>query len=309
MLDYFLKVDMQILSMTLMVIIGYIAYKKKIITEKGVSDMSQLLLKFVTPMVIISAFQREFSLVDFKRWSVMLGVTILSYVIQIIIAAIVYKKKEKIHCRENRTVVVFGNNGFMAIPLFLALVGEEGVFLGSTNIAIFNILLWTYGIKTLKDDMEFNLKKAILTPGMIGVVLGILLFVSPWKLPQPIYQTVSVIADLNTPMAMIVLGGFLAQTNLSQGLKNMEIYVVSFVKLIATPLIMIAVLYFMPISMDMKAIATICSVTPAAIAISMMANITDKDYKYASGTVAITSILAAVTMPIMMTLAKVILGF
>lgn len=197
----------------------------------------------------------------------------------------------------------------MAIPLMLALAGEKGVFLGSTNIILLNILFWTYGIKMLKAGAPLSLKQILLNPGVIAVVLGLLLFLSPWKLPEPAYIAVSSLGDLNTPLAMIVLGGFLAQTNFKEIFKNLSFYKICLIKLFLVPCILFFIFLWIPMPHEIKIVASICAVTPSATAVPMFAEICGKDARYASGAVMINSVFAAVTIPIMLTVAKMILGF
>lgn len=309
MLEYFLTVDKQILTMMLMVAVGYMIYRKGLVTDKGLADMSQLLLKIVTPMILISSFQRTFSWESFRQWGVMFGVTILTYAVLIAAATLFYRDKSHPLCPENRLAVVFPNNGFMAIPLMLALAGEQGVFLGSTNIILLNILFWTYGVRTFQPDAKADMKQAFFNPGTIAVALGLLLFVSPWKLPEPVFQAVSSIGALNTPLAMIVLGGFLAQTDLKACFKNPAFYKMSAVKLLLIPCVMFGVLMFLSLPDELKVVAAICSVTPTATAVSMLADICHRNFRYASGAVVITTVISAATIPVMMTLAKAVLKF
>ncbi|MBE5040013.1 AEC family transporter [Ructibacterium gallinarum] len=309
MLEYFLTVDKQILAMMLMVVVGYIIYRKGMISDKGLADMSQLLLKIVTPMILITSFQRQFTYEAFLQWLIMFGVTVLSYAVLITAATLFFYNKKEPHCPENRLAVVFPNNGFMAIPLMLALAGEEGVFLGSTNIILLNILFWTYGTRTFCPEGKFNIRQALLNPGTIAVAFGLLLFVAPWKLPEPVFEAVDSIGSLNTPVAMIVLGGFLAQTDLKACLRNKAFYKMSAIKLLLIPCVMFAILAVLPLPPQVRVVASICSVTPTATAVSMLADIYNRDFRYASGAVVITTVISAITIPLMMTLAKAVLGF
>lgn len=309
MLEYFLTVDKQILAMALMVAVGYIVYRKGLVTDQGLSDMSQLLLKVVTPMVLISAFQRPFSWEGLRDWGIMFSVTALTYGVSIAVAVLFYRNKSHPLCPENRLGVVFPNNGFMAIPLMLSLAGEEGVFLGSTNIILLNILFWTYGSQLLQPGSKINLRQAFLNPGTVSVVLGLLLFLSPWKLPGPVFQAVDALGSLNTPVAMLVLGGFLAQSNMRTYFQTGAYYRLCAVKLLVIPCVMLAILRFLPLPPAIKVVASICSVTPTATALSMLTEIYHRDRRYASGVVMITTVLSAVSIPLMMTLAKAILQF
>ncbi len=309
MLEYFLTVDKQIISMLCMVAVGYILFRVKLISEKGLHDMSQLLLKIITPMILLTSFQREFSMDLMVEWLIFFAITGLTYFVSIGIATLCFYNKEKEHWAESRLAVTLANNGFMAIPLMLALTGEKGVFLGSTNIIFLNILFWTYGTRILAPNSKIGVKQIVFNPGVIAVALGLLLFLSPWKLPEPVFQAVSSIGAMNTPLAMIVLGAFLAQTDLKQCIKSFALYKICAVKLLLIPCVTFILLSFLPLSQDSMVVAVICSVTPTATAVSMLAEIYHADFRFASGAVVFTTLISSVTMPIFLTIAKLLFGY
>lgn len=309
MFEYFLTVVQQIFSMALMVLVGYAIYKAKMISEEGLKSMSNLLMKIVTPMILISSFQRQFSGDLMLDWTAMFVVAVLTYGVQMLLAWIFYRNPKSHAFAENRMSIVMPNNGFLAFPLMQALAGENGIFLGSTNVIILNILLWTYGVKHLKSDEKINIKKILLNPGVIAVVLGLLLFVSPVKLPKPVFNAIDAIGALNTPLAMIILGGLLAQTDLKKCLSQFGFYKISFIKLILLPIIMMFIFKLLPISGNVMLVSFICSVTPVATAVGMLSQLYDGDYRYATGSIIITTVLSAITMPIILAIGSGILGY
>ena len=309
MFEYFLTVVQQIFSMALMVLVGYAIYKAKMISEEGLKSMSNLLMKIVTPMILISSFQRQFSGDLMLDWTAMFVVAVLTYGVQMFLAWIFYRNPKSHAFAENRMSIVMPNNGFLAFPLMQALAGENGIFLGSTNVIILNILLWTYGVKHLKSDEKINIKKILLNPGVIAVVLGLLLFVSPVKLPKPVFNAIDAIGALNTPLAMIILGGLLAQTDLKKCLSQFGFYKISFIKLILLPIIMMFIFKLLPISGNVMLVSFICSVTPVATAVGMLSQLYDGDYRYATGSIIITTVLSAITMPIILAIGSGILGY
>ena len=107
MLAYFLTVDQQILTMFLMVAAGYLLYRFRVLTEHGLAELSQLLLKIVTPMVLLTSFQREFSKEVFFDWVVMFLVSALLYAVHILAVRIVYRDIDAPHCAESRLAVAF----------------------------------------------------------------------------------------------------------------------------------------------------------------------------------------------------------
>ncbi len=308
MLEYVITVVGQIVSMFLMVAVGFIMFKFGMLTEKGIKEMSTLLLRVVTPMILISSFQREFDKGLMISWLVMFLASAFIYLFSIMLAEVIYRKKGK-NFAENRISLVLPNNGFFAFPLLQALVGEFGIFYGSANVILFNILLWTYGSYQMQPKGSLKLKNILSNPGLIAVVFGLILFCSPVKLPYPVYNAVSAIGSMNTPLAMILLGGMLAQTDLKKELSKISFYKLSFFKLILVPVAMMLVFAFIPIENDLRLVAIVCSATPTATAVGMIAQIYDRDYRYATTATVVTTIISGITLPVMLVLAKAIIGF
>lgn len=309
MAEYFFAVGHQIFMMFLIVVVGYCVVRFKIVSEEGIKQLSVLLLKIVVPMILIASFQREFESGLFVKWITMFAVSALIYAVQIGLATVMYRKRDIRGFAESRLCIVLPNNGFLAFPLMMSLVGDLGVFYGATNVIILNILQWTYGHKLFRPNDRLDIKKIILNPGTLSVVIGLMLFVSPYKLPQPVFEAVESIGSLNTPVAMIVLGGLIAQTDLKKEVRQLGYYKMSFVKLIILPLIIAPILRFLPVANELKLVGLICAVTPAATSVSMMSQLYDGEYKYATSAVVIMTILSAVTIPVILALGSGILGY
>lgn len=308
-LNYFLTVASQIFAMFLMVAVGFILYKRNMLTENGVREMSSLLLKIVTPMIIMSSFQREFDYGLFIEWSAMFLVSLLTYIISIAVAEVFFRNKSTHALAESKLGAILPNCGFLAFPLMQALAGDIGIFYGSTSVILLNIIQWTYGVRLLKPHEKIGARRLFVNPGVIAVVLSLILFISPVKLSAPVFQAVSAIGSLNTPVAMIVLGAMLAQTDIKSAFFKTYYYKIAFLKLILIPMIMIVVLRFLPLSDNVRLIAFICSVVPTATALSMLSQIFDKDYIHSTNTVVISTVLSVITMPILLTMGKVFLGY
>lgn len=309
MLNYFFTVIQQIFSMFLMVMVGFFMFKAKMITEAGIKNMSVLLLKIVMPMIVISAFQRQFDAGLFLEWCIMFGASLLTYLVCIILAEIFFRKDGNYPLAESKLSLVLPNCGFLAFPLMQALAGDIGIFMGSTSVILLNIIQWTYGVKLLKSNEKIGIRKLILTPGTIAIVCSLILFISPVKLPKPVFLAIDSIGSLNTPLAMILLGAMLAQTDIKLALSKFCYYKISILKLLLVPLVMMFIFKFLPFSDTVRLVAFICSVVPTATSVSMMAQLYDSDYRYATNAVVITTVLSVVTMPILLSIGKVILGY
>jgi predicted permease len=285
--------------MFLLMLVGYILSKKDILNEEGTKQISAILMLVATPAVIISSYQRAFESELAKGLLITFVVGVMAYIISIILGNILFKKNVAEYFRDKRMCLVFSNNGFMAIPLLQALLGSVGVFLGSAHIVLGNVFLWTYGIRTVGGEKyKINLKTALINPGALAMFFGLGLFISPVKLPDSIYQICNYLGALNTPLAMMTLGAFLAKTNLQDCFRDISLYRISVYKLIVIPTLFLLFLLFLPITKTVAATLIIGTAAPTGIIAPMFAQRFDTEYTYSTKVVALTTLLCIVTMPV-----------
>lgn len=138
---------------------------------------------------------------------------------------------------------VFSNAGYMSLPLQQALLGEEGVFYGAAYVAVFNLIVWSCGVLEMSGDRKnLSVKKLVLNPGMIGLAFGLPIFLFSIPLPEVIAAPVSHLAALNTPLPMIIVGVYLADTKLMSIWKDARCYLAAGLRLLVIPLATLVVL-------------------------------------------------------------------
>lgn len=127
--------------------------------------------------------------------------------------------------------------------------GTEGVFYLTAYMLVFNLLLWTHGCYTFRKEKIYkNILSAFRSVVVLAVLLGLVLFFLQIKLPGVIYDALDFIGSMNTPLAMLVAGGFIAQTNLRRVVTKPRIYYVSVIRLLLIPLLCIPIFKLLPVS-------------------------------------------------------------
>lgn len=300
-----LTVANQVAIMVIMIAIGFFCYKKELLTEAGVKSMSAILLNVVTPCMLINAYQQDFNTELAVKFLTAAGAAVLLHLIMIAIVLLVFKRQENPMVKKVNTFLsIYSNCGFMGLPLLNAALGDEGVFLGSAYLAVFSLMYWTQGVYVFSGDKRDMIsKKAILNPGVLGVLIGLVFFFGRIKLPGLIGTTVSGIAALNTPVAMFVIGSFLAKTKVKSALKNPNVWLVTVLRLLVLPLISLGVLFVLTktgIADPLAAMAVLLQVSaPCATVGSLFAVKFGYDPTYASEVIAISTLLSMVTIPLM----------
>ena len=301
----------QVLIIFGLVVIGFILTKAKMLTEKGVKDLTNILLFVVTPCVLISSYQKEFSVSEAKKLGLAALLAIGIHIVAIVISSLVFiKNDDKKFNRINNFASVYSNCGFMAIPLLSEALGAQGVFYGSMYLAVFTPLYWTHGVYvyTGGDKKEISLKKAFLNPGLIGTTLSLVLFITGFWFKDYIpsvniavgtfKSVVSYMASLNTPLAMLVLGYYLANVNFLSCLKKPALYLVSILRLGVIPIIGIYIMKLLNVDMEIAKAIIIPAACPTATVTTLFASRFKLDAEYSAELVSATTLLSIITIPL-----------
>ena len=305
MLENIFTVGQQVLILFLLIALGFICGKTKLITESGAQCLNNLVLYVVTPCVIIKSFIRTF---DSSMLSgILLAATLaaLVHIVSIGIATLVFRDKDAARRCVYRFSVVFSNCAFMSLPLQQAVLGDDGVFYAAIYIAVFNISLWTYGVVMMSGNRQFlSLKKIIFNPGIVGVIIGLCIFIFNIPLPELITEPISYIAALNTPVPMLFIGYYLSKSNLPDAFKDPKSYAAIALRLIIIPLITFGGLYICGVRGVILVSCVISASAPAAATTTMFAAKFERDVGLGVNIVTLSTLFSVVTMPVIVGLAQ-----
>ncbi|MCR4990455.1 MAG: AEC family transporter [Lachnospiraceae bacterium] len=290
-------VGTQVFILFILISLGYFGGKIKMITENGVKSINEIMLYFVTPCVIINAFQRDYDPQLLHNLLLSILASIISHVICYIVGFLLIRDRDEALGRVKRFAVAYSNCGFMALPLIDALVGSEGVFYGAGYLMVFNILVWTHGQYTMgKGHSGFNIKKAIINPGVIASIIGFIFFVTSFELPVLILEPIKYLSALNTPVPMLIIGYTISSFELKEQLKIKNEILPILLRLIICPLILLGILYAMGIRGTLLISSMISACAPIAAITAMFSIKYDGNVKLASKMVAVSSLFSIITM-------------
>ena len=294
----------QTVIMFLYMAVGFGLFRARLITKEGSASMAHLLLYVVLPSVLIRSFQVDYSPEKARELLISIAVGALLLLAAMLLAHLLLRKNAI-----NDFGAAFSNAGFMGFPLITALLGADAVFYAAGFVAMLNALQWTYGQYLLSGDRaDLSLKKIFGSPLVLSLLLGLALFFLRVKLPLLLGSAVSALSGMNAPLAMVILGVYLAQMDVKKALGSREIYLASAVRLILVPLVSWALLYllFPGLSYAMKTAIYIAAMAPVGSNVAVYAQKQGKDYSYAVGLVCISTVLSIVTMPLLILLADIV---
>lgn len=307
MLENFLTVGGQVIILFLMMAVGFFCGKKKLLDDAAVKGMTDVMLYIVTPCVIIHSFQREFD----QNLLVGLGVScLIAFLSQVgsifLVHALIHDKEKAKEC-VYRFSAVFSNCGYMALPLLQAVVGSLGVFYGASYIAVFNLVLWTYGLALMSGDRsEVKAGKILANPGVFSVALGFVMFLCSFRLPDVIGTPVESFASLNTPVAMLIIGFYFTKCRLGTVIRDKKVYATMALRLVVIPGLTLLGMCAAGLNRTNPELFLSCVVScsaPTAATTTMFAAKFHKDAALASGIVSYLTAVSIITMPVIVAIA------
>lgn len=295
----------RLVIMLIYMIPGYILYKKKIISNEGARDIGKLLLYLILPSAIINSYNIPFSTQKATGLLISFLAAALSLLLSILVSRICFGRKQPIESFG----AAFSNAGFMGIPLVSSVIGADAVYYAAAFVAILNILQWTYGVYVMTGDKStIAPKKVLLNPILISFFIGIALFCFPVELPGMVSEIMRTVSGMNAPIAMLIVGMYLAQLPLKEVFTGWAGYKASFVRLILIPALTALLLAVLPWGDgSLKQTILILAAAPIGTNVAIYAQLFHSDYKQAVKEIVLSTLLCIVSMPLVIGIAGYIL--
>ena len=325
-LDSFLAVSEKVGLLFILIAVGFLCQRAKLLTEEANKCMADIVMYFVTPCVIITAFgstlyAKEELLQILKNIGIVAIISAVVHILMILAVTFLFRFRDEKKRRLMRFSAVFSNAGFIALPLAQALIdtptSHEGALYAAVNLAVFNIVLWTWGLIDMSGDKKaLNVKKIILNPGIIGVVVGMILFTSPLYvnigdtagiiLPSVIMDAISAMGALNLPLPMLMVGFYLGKANLIEAFKDGWSYLCIALRLIIFPLAVLLVCYLLGVRGNVLTVSVIGASAPVGATATIFSAKFNRDTELSVRLVSLSTILSMITMPIIIALTQMI---
>ena len=225
-------------------LLGFGLNKSKVITSTGERALSDILLKAVLPFMIINSSQHTYSSEAVSGMITCAAFAIGYYALSLLVLRLSLKKVNILEDEKRImiTCTVFANTGFVGFPLMEALYGSYGLLLAAVFNLCYNLFFYTYAVYLFSKKPRFALFDMFKSSVSVASLVAIVMFIIPWRMPGFIYDTFKLIGDMTVPMSMMVMGSMLASVNIKKLLTDKKAYVVSALRLLVLPALMMGAL-------------------------------------------------------------------
>ena len=316
-MNYSLTLLITVGKMLLLIAVGFVAFRKKVITLAGSRELSEILLLIVSPCVILDAFLIEYSPEKLTGFLWALLFALAAFTIRTIVSFLIVDKNADEDTKPVlRYALIFTNSGFMGIPLVLSVVPDDGVFYLTAYMMLYHIINWTLGVRIMDGKTDRNAVKKIFTnPAIIAVMVSIPIFIFslvkfvPEVVREPLLSVIDMLANMNTPIAMFIVGTFLATSSIKSLFKVKYALKTCVLTLLVIPLAAAMIYVFVPVDKNIVLTSLISISCPIAVATSLFASRFNRNYLLASQLVTISTLLSVITIPTVVFVFEIISKF
>lgn len=301
----------QIVQLFLMIFMGYLIVKTGLVRDDDSKVLSKIILYLIVPCVIINAFQVDYTTDTVKGLLIAFAASVMTQVVLLIVISAAGKL---LHLNEVEIAsVYYSNSGNLIVPIVTFILGQEWVLYGCVFMSVQLVFLWTHCKKIISREASYDWKKIILNINMISIFIGVVLFFTKICLPEIIGNTLASVGTMIGPASMIVTGMLFAGMNLKQIFANKRVYFITFLRLIAVPLIALVLIKLSNLASfsadgnKIMLIVFLAIITPSASTVTQMCQVYGNDSKYASAINVMTTLLSIITMPVMVMLFQMIM--
>ena len=307
------QVSGQVLVLFILIALGFASYKLKITTKEAAVYFSSFAMKITLPCMILVSFFRPFSRELLGEAISTLGISTVVYVISLSFA-LAYPHILRITGPErgvHRYALFNPNSGLIGFPVIEAVLGPSFIFHASmfnipANIVAFSIGVWIVA-KEGKKAPALSWK-IFISPLFIVTIVGFVMFSFSLRLPWPIEQSMRAAGSITSPLSMVVIGISIAQADLKQVFGRWRIYVTVIIRLLVIPALVGISCYMAGVRGALLTLPVILTAMPAGSTTSIFATVYDVAVEEAGSIVALSTMLSAFTIPLVVIAVHYFLG-
>ena len=296
----------KIVELTLIVLMGYGLVKSKLLKSEDSKPLSIIGLYIISPAVMIEAFQISYTPEILEGLMLSFGMAVFLHGMLMIIGAVL-KRTLKLDPIEH-AASIYANSGNLIIPLVMGLFGKEWVVYASCFIIVQTFLFWTHCRLIIVGKGNLTLKTVLKNINIWSIMIGVTMFSLQIKLPNMINGTLTSVGMFIGPNAMLIAGMLIAAIPLRAILSSKRIYLVTFLRLIMIPLILLVIVKvcgfadWVENGETIALISFLATTSPAASTVTQMALIFGNNAQKASAIYGVTTMLCMFTMPLIIAL-------
>ncbi len=288
------------IQLLLLMIVGFLIKKKKILDDKQQSGLSELLIYVILPATIIKSFISSGNKTGdtLKNCLFVVAICFLIEIVLIVIAPKLLRYFGEDKARVMEYGLLVPNSGFIGLPIIEYMYDATTLMYASIYLIPLNVVMWTIALSlyTKEKDMKSGLRKVVTHPCIIAIFIGFILMISNIKLPSAINGAIEMASKASCLISMLTVGTILADIEWYK-LFDLSTITYTVIRLVILPLLVYLILDVIGVNETIVLVSTLMTAMPCGAMCPVLAKKYDCDYKFAAKLILLSSIFSVITIP------------
>lgn len=293
------KLSEKLLALVLILLLGALSQKRLRLPESFYQSANDLVIRVTLPATILCSMDKAFSPEALQISAGLLLIAVCAFA-AVIVGLELWRKFSKRPPKElglYQYLILVGNTAFMGYPVIQALYGSDGAFYASVFNLVHNVVTFSYGVALFQRDAPIRWRKLLGNPCLLSTLAGILLFLSPFRLPGSLRQALDWVGNITIPLCLLSVGARMAGQSWKSLFRPGAVVWLSLIRTVLFPLLLAPALWAAGCSGVVLTVPVILFATPAALTAGAFAGRYEADAALAGRAVVVSNLISILTLP------------
>ena len=297
----FFLIFFQMLALAILIMTGYYIGRRHLLDDHSMGQISYLIGHVFNPMLMISASLSADSSGDMRQWLIVLAIAFTVFVVLILLSYVIAPLFDRSKGQKEmfQLMLIFGNLGYMGIPVVKGVYGESYTFYVLAFMMCYNFFYYTFAMALFNGGLRKDSLRGMLNPGTISGIVAIFIVLFHISLPAFLATSIDYLGGLTSPLAMLAVGYTVSQSDLRAIFTNVRIIIFTILRMILLPLLCIPLLKLLPLSQEIIGVCLIEIAMPVGNLILIGGTEKGIDCTNCSASIIMTTLLSVITLPLL----------
>lgn len=284
----------------ILMLIGLILTRRKVITEEGTRVLTDLCIQVIIPCNIIKSFMIEFSTQVLVSCGLLFVIALAMQLIGLLLNKFLFNRFPPQQKKILQYCSIISNGGFLGTPVAEGIYGDTGLMYASVFLIPMRIMMWSAGTGYFVaggTDRRKVIKNVLTHPCLVGVYIGLILMITQLQLPSVIEKPIRLIGNCNSAITMFVIGTILAKMEAGK-LFDRTSLLLSLYRLVILPGIALLLCLLLKTDPTASGVSVVMTGMPAAAMTAVFAARYGSDAEFATKCVVLSTLLSMITIPL-----------
>lgn len=295
----------QMVSFLLLLAIGYLFSKLKLVSTQVIDAVPALIMNFVLPAMLLGKLPAAGTWDLLMHMGGVLAAVAVMFGIHMLFAYLSGKLLRLKQPTMNVHMVVCGlpNSAFVGYPLLFIMFPDDTALFMATYMLLDSVMLFGVAPVLLNPEHERGMErfKGLISMNNAALVIGLIMLALGLRFPAVVENTLTGIGDMSKPLGLFFIGADIARRGAAKLLRRWQLYAMLPVKLVLAPVCIFLILSHFSLDSKYLMMIGVMSMLPSMITVCIQAEHYHSDAEYASGGLLVTTLASMLTMPVVMT--------